>query len=72
MFDLSKQKIDVKCKCGRAHSATLKDVMNQRTIRCSCGVNLQLQDSKGSVKNSVNDVNKSFKDLENTLKGLGR
>lgn len=72
MFDLSKEKIDVKCNCGRKHIATLQDAINRKVIRCSCGTNIHLNDNKGSVKRGVTDINKAFKDLENTLKKFGR
>lgn len=72
MFDLSKEKIDVKCDCGRKHIVTLQDAINRKVIKCSCGTNIQLNDSNGSVKKSVTDINKAFRDLENTFKQLGR
>lgn len=72
MLDLGKQKITVKCTCGKAHSAMLQDAINRKIVRCSCGSSLQLKDSKGSVRKGVNDINRAFKDLENTLKRLGK
>lgn len=72
MFDLGKQKIEVKCDCGRKHSVTLQDVSNRKTIKCGCGVSIQLQDSNGSVKENVSSVNKSIGDLEKMLKKLGK
>lgn len=72
MFDLSKEKIEVKCSCGRKHFATLKDATNRRAIRCSCGTVIQLQDGNGSVKKGVESMNRAFKDLEKALKRLGK
>lgn len=72
MFDISKQKVSVKCGCGRNHQVTLKDVTTRRTVRCSCGVNIQLEDGNGSVKRSISDTNKSFNDLEKVLRRFGR
>lgn len=72
MFDLSKEKIDVKCDCGRKNVATLQDAINRKVIRCSCGSNIELTDSNGSVKKGVSDVNKAVRDLENSFKKLGR
>lgn len=72
MFDLNNQRVDVRCGCGRKHTATLRDVSNRRTIRCLCGVTIQLQDSGGSVKRSVSSINKSMSDLEKMFKKLGR
>lgn len=70
MFDIGKEKIDVKCDCGRKHHATLKDVTNRKKINCICGSTIQLSDSGGSVKKSVTDINKSISDLEKALKKL--
>lgn len=72
MFDLGKQKVNVTCNCGRNHSVTLSDVTNRRNVRCGCGINIQLNDSGGSVRKSVSSVNKSMNDLEKTLKRLSR
>lgn len=72
MFDLSKEKIEVKCNCGRLHKPTLQDVANGKTLRCSCGTNINLKDDRGSVKKGVADINKAFKDLENAFKKIGR
>lgn len=72
MFDLGKQKIEINCpSCNRRHAATFNDV-GKKTIRCGCGTNIQLQDSNNSVRNSVNDINKSFKKLEDAFKKFGR
>jgi|GEM_PF-5809761 len=72
MFDLNNQKVDVRCECGRKHTATLRDVSNQRSIRCLCGVTIQLQDNGGSVRRNVSSINKSMSDLEKMFKKLGR
>lgn len=72
MFDLSNEKIEIKCDCGRKHVATLKDAMNRKVIRCSCGSNIQLNDNNGSVKKSITDINKAFRSLENTFKKIGK
>lgn len=69
MYDLSKQKTTVACpKCKRVHSATFQDVIIRKTFKCQCGATLNLEDKNGSVKKAVNDINKEFKNLENTLK----
>ena len=70
MLDLSKEKIDIECDCGRTHVATFQDTINQKIIRCSCGINIQLNDSNGSVKSGITKTNKAFKDLENLFKKL--
>lgn len=70
MFDIGKEKIELKCECGKKHNATLKDVTNRKKITCSCGITIQLSDSGGSVKKSVTNINKSVSDLAKTLKKL--
>lgn len=72
MFDLSKQKVEVKCNCGRKHFATLQDIINRKVVHCSCGTNIQLTDAGGSVRKSVSNANSAFKRLENSFKKLGR
>ncbi len=72
MIDLSKEKISVKCTCGRNHIVTLQDTIDQRTINCSCGTAIKLSDKTGSVKKGVADMNKAFKDLGNSFKKLGK
>lgn len=72
MFDLGKEKIDVKCDCGKRHSVTLNDVAAKKTIKCSCGINIQLTDKGSSVGKSVSDINKSMKNLDSILKKIGK
>jgi hypothetical protein len=71
MIDLSKEEIEISCDCGAVHKATLQDVINTKTIRCRCGSSIKLNDKDGSVHKSVNDMNKTFKELEDTFKSLG-
>ena len=73
MFDLSKEKIEFHCEnCNRKHVATLKDVTNRKTVHCTCGTDIQLKDSTGSVARGVRDINSSMKKLEDAFKKLGR
>ena len=74
MIDISKQKIQSNCpSCNHKFSVTLKQVANEEIIKCnSCKNDIQLKDSNGSSKKSIRDVNKSFKDLEKTLKNFGK
>ncbi|PSL32271.1 hypothetical protein CLV42_104574 [Chitinophaga ginsengisoli] len=72
MFDLGKEKIEIKCECGRKHTVTFRDAINRKLIKCACGSNIQLNDGNGSVRKSVNDTNRAFKDLDDTLKRLGK
>ncbi len=32
MFDLGKQKVEVKCNCGRKHNVSLQEVSNRRLL----------------------------------------
>ena len=73
MIDISKQTVKVECsECNRSISVTLKQVANEVLIKCNCGQEIQLKDSNGINKKAIKDVNKSFKDLERTLKNFGR
>lgn len=73
MFDISNQKLDLKCpNCGRAHRISLDDIERERTIPCGCGKNIKLNDANGSVKRSIGSVNQSLRKLENTLKKFGK
>ena len=54
------------------YSVTIKQVADEVLVKCSCGQGIQLQDSNGTNKKAIKDINKSFKDLENTFKKLGR
>lgn len=69
-MDISQSKIDVPCpKCKASISVSLKQVEQQDTITCSaCNSKIDLVDKDGSAKKAVLDVNKSFKDLEDTIK----
>lgn len=73
MIDFSKQSVKIDCpECKRSVSVTIKQVADKALVKCSCGQGIQLQDSNGTNKKAIRDINKSFKDLENTFKKLGR
>ena len=73
MIDISKQSIKIDYpKCKRSISVPIKQVADEALVKCSCGQGIQLQDSNGTNKKAIKDLNKSFKDLENTFKKLGR
>jgi hypothetical protein len=55
MFDFNNEKVNVECDCGKKHFVTLKQVMNRASIKCSCGVSIQLEDESGSVKKGVKE-----------------
>lgn len=72
MFDIGKQKFDFTCPdCSKTHTISFDDVQRGRTIPCGCGKNLKLV-ADGTVKKSVDSVNKSFRELENTIKKFGK
>ena len=74
MIDIGKQKIDIDCpNCRRKIQINLDQVARQQIVKCnSCSQDIQLQDSNGSAKKGVRDMNKAFKDLERTLKSFGK
>ena len=73
MIDLGKQSTKITCgNCKRNISVTLNQVAIQALIRCICGHEIQLVDKNGSSRKAVNDINKAFKDLQNTFKKFGR
>lgn len=70
MFELGKQQMSEKCpRCGQTIRFTLNDVAQGRKPRCSCGVVLV---DDGSVKKSLNSVDKAMRDLERRFKKLGK
>lgn len=73
MIDISKHAIEAACPaCGHKNTITLAQVNREETITCRCGQRIQLKDSGGSSKKATQDINRAFKDLERTLKRLGR
>ena len=73
MIDISKQTVKVECpKCKRSISVTLKKISNEDIIKCICGQKIQLKDRNGTNKKAIKEMNKSFKDLEKTLKSFGK
>ena len=73
MIDISKQTVNVNCpECKRSISVTLKQVADEVLVKCTCGQGIQLKDSNGSSRKAIHDINKSFKELDNTLKSFGR
>ncbi len=73
MIDIGKQTVKINCpECKRSVSVTIKQVADEALVKCSCGQGIQLQDVNGSNKKAIRDINKSFKDLENTIKKLGK
>ena len=68
MIDISKQTVSINCpECKRSITVSLKQVADEVTVKCNCGQGIKLTDNNGSAKKSIRDLNKSFKDLENTF-----
>lgn len=67
MIDISNQ-----TECKRSITVSLKQVADEVTVKCNLGKGIKLTDNNGSAKKSISEINKSFKDLENTFKNLGR
>ncbi len=73
MIDIAKQNIAIICEsCNRKITVSLREVANEDTVTCNCGTKTKLQDSNGSSKKAILDVNKAFKDLDKTLKSFGK
>ena len=54
--------------CGGTVRFSLDDVSKERTVRCSGGCDVVLQDEGGGAAKSA----KSLRDLDRSLKGLNR
>jgi hypothetical protein len=73
MIDISKQNVDIDCpECGESITITLQQVAEGDLITCTCGQGIQLKDSNGESKKAIQDINRSFKDLEDTFKNFGK
>jgi hypothetical protein len=56
------------CDCGGSFTFSLSDVANGRTVRCTNGCSIELRDANGSAA----EVDRSVRDFERALDGLGR
>jgi predicted RNA-binding protein Jag len=73
VIDISKQTVKINCpECKGSITVSLKQVADEIRVKCICGQSIQLKDSNGSSRKAIHDINKSFKDLENTFKKFGR
>lgn len=62
-------KIETECPdCGGRIRFTLDDVAKQRSVRCSRGHNVKLQDEGGNARKA----SKSMDDLDRALKDFGK
>jgi predicted RNA-binding protein Jag len=73
MIDISKLSVNMNCpECKRSITVSLKQVADEVLVKCNCGQEIQLKDSNGTNRKAIHDINKSFKDLENTFKNFGK
>lgn len=71
MYDISKQSVKIECpNCKNSIPVTLNQIAEQVLVKCICGQEIQLQDSNGTNKKAIDEVNKSFKDLEKSIRQL--
>jgi predicted nucleic acid-binding Zn ribbon protein len=62
-------KLEAECPdCGAKLRFTLDDVAKQRSVRCSSGHSVELQDEGGGARKAA----KSLSDLDKTLKRFGK
>jgi len=73
MIDISKQTVKIDCpKCNGSVSVTIQQVADEVLVKCSCGQGIRLQDSNGTSKKAIIELNETFKSLENTFKNFGK
>ena len=63
--------MDGTCTCGGRYKFTLADVAAQRTIRCSRGHAVKLEDKGGGarkMRDAERKLDKSLRDLNRTLR----
>lgn len=73
MVDIGKQTVAMNCpQCKRITNVSIQQVADEALVKCICGQRIQLKDSGGSNRKAINDINKSFKDLDRTFRNLGR
>ncbi len=62
-------KIEMACpECGAKMRVSLDEIAQERTVRCPRGHSVKLQDEGHGVRK----VTKALKDLEKTIKRLGK
>lgn len=64
MFD----DLDTECDCGGTVRFSLDDLASQRTVRCSRGCSVRLQDKGGGAA----QASRAVRDLEKSLKRFGK
>lgn len=74
MINISYQWITIECpKCNYADDIQMIEVKIEKIHFCNnCKIQIQLQDSEGSVHYGIVTINKAFRDLETLFKNFGR
>lgn len=73
MFDISKQTVKLDCPdCKRSIPVSVKNIAEEKVIKCFCGKQIQLKDDGGTHKKAIRDINSSVKKLEDTFKKFGK
>lgn len=69
---LDKSEVEISCpECKRKFKVTLKQIANEEEVTCPrCKEGIHLKDSDGSVRNSLQSVDKELRKLKNSLKGI--
>ena len=69
---LEKSEIEISCpECRRTFKVMLKQIANEEEVTCpECRKIIHLKDSDGSVRKSLQSVDKELKKLKNSLKDI--
>lgn len=73
-LDLDNFEIEFKCpKCGFSNKVRLGQVRLGQVIICAgCHENIKLVDKDASVQRGIEEIEKSFEDLERTINRINR
>ena len=73
-FDIGSTKLSCPCpNCKSKISITLGGAIAESSVKCTvCGKTIELTDKDGSVKQSVESVNKEIANLDKQLKKLAK
>lgn len=73
-LNMNNIEIEFKCpNCGFSNKVRLRQVRLGQVIICSgCHENIRLVDKDASVQRGINEIEKSFEDLEKTMKQMKR
>jgi len=73
-LNLDNIEIGFKCpKCGFSNKVRLKQVRLGQVVVCSgCHENIKLVDKDASTQRAIEEIEKSFEDLERTIEEINR